>query len=235
MRRTWLERRIEELARKDKSKAGLARWLDLPSARISEIVAMKRRISAREIKRMAQYLEWTDTELLAHIAGEDVGERERPSSTGGTKAVRVIGAVQAGEWRGAVEWPADQQFEILVPVASIFTGMTLGALQVRGPSMNQVYPEGAYLVCADTISLAGFEVRTGDKVIVQRRSVDDLCEVTVKEYRLDDQGRAWLWPRSDDPEFQQPWRVVPIDQDGDNDDIRITGLVIASYRSEVAR
>lgn len=146
---------------------------------------------------------------------------ESPSPT----SIWVAGHVQAGAFREAIEWEQSSWYPVDVPVPDRFRGKAK-ALEVRGTSMNVDYPEGSIAVW---VAMLDFRVpRHGDDVLVYSYSHNGLIEATLKEFRLDDSGGRWLWPRSHDPLHQAP---VDIANPGDEiREIEIVGLVIGSYR-----
>lgn len=230
----WLKDRLRDLK---KTQAGLAEALGLARSAGTKLITGERRIASHEVPIVARYLEWPAARVLGLISDPsgftpNVEEDARPLAP-----VRVIGQVEAGVFRDALELPYDDQFSIEVPISSAYRSLPRIGLIVRGPSMNRVYPEGTILIVVSVIHLGeSFDPRSGQRVIVQRRNKEG-CEATVKELVIDEDGQAWLWPRSHHPEFQQPWRV-PDHHDGDgtvdddNDGLRITGLVVGSYRPE---
>lgn len=238
MRNEWLAKRLDELQPSGKSRSGLAAALGIPPSRISEIINGGRKVQAAEIKPLASYLEWPEATVLAYVVGATPLRPVRRGSKAkgiSLRSVPVVGAVQAGQWAEALEWPPSDRYEVIVPGDPAFAGFPVTAVEVRGPSMNRVYPEGTVLICVGAVYLADYAFNTGDRVVVHRRDRTGLLEATVKEYVLDDTSHAWLWPRSDDPNFQQPWRVPDGDPDDDSEDLRITALVIGSYRPESRR
>lgn len=142
-------------------------------------------------------------------------------------SIPVLGAVQAGHWVEAVEWERDEWYEVAVPPDPRYPDQRRYGLAVRGPSMNELYPDGSVVICISLFELDR-EPRNGERVVVQRRRYDGCVEATVKEYRQSDDGSIWLWPRSTHPAFQQP---VPFPDPGD-EEVTITGLVVGSYRAE---
>lgn len=140
----------------------------------------------------------------------------------------MIGAVQAGVWREALQWERDERYPVSVPIPSPFAGRRVFGLEVRGPSMNDLYPHKSVVFCVSFIDL-NREPRTGERVVVYRRSKDHLMEATLKEYWLDDKGVAWLRPRSNHPEFQKAWRVNDAKSDHEYE---VHALVIGSFRPE---
>lgn len=147
-------------------------------------------------------------------------EPEPPSPT----AVWVIGVVEAGTFREAVEWDTSLWYSVDVPVEERFQRKAK-ALEVRGPSMNLEYPERSLVLW---VSMLDFRApRHEDHVIVYRHMRDGKIEATVKELRVTD-GKRWLWPRSSDPQHQTP---VEIEDPGEDvESIEIVGIVIGGYK-----
>ena len=161
---------------------------------------------------------------------------------------KVIGAVQAGQWNDDGPWLEDDLYVVDVPVPPEFAHMTRFGLEVRGPSMNQIYPERAILICVPLAELERWP-ENGEMVIVQRRGKLGL-ETTVKEFVQDGSG-AWLWPRSNHPEHQQPIPLPRPHVEGEEqqlaladfmaleedhgEEIAVIALVIQSVRNETKR
>lgn len=196
------EKRAAELLRE---KIGDATYREMLKPKLAALAAV-----ARELR--------LDTKL----AGIDV-------AAPGFERVRVVGEVQAGDWRDAMEWPPNDQFEIEVPINKNFPGQRRYALRVIGPSMDKYYPDGSIVVCVEIASYE-FTPKTGDKVVCEKRRKDGLIEATIKEIVIDENQKMWLWPRSNHPEHQQP-TLVNLRGDGD-DECHIKGVVLALYREE---
>lgn len=105
-----------------------------------------------------------------------------------------------------------------------YRGLEPIALEVRGPSMNRVYPHSTIVICVAYIDL-GREPVHGERVVVQRRR-GDVVEASVKEYRRDGDGTPRLWPLSTHPEHQAPIRAA------DGDEVLITHKVISAQIDE---
>lgn len=148
---------------------------------------------------------------------------ELPSPT----TVWVAGHVEAGAFRAAVEWDRTEWYAVDVPVPARFRGKAK-ALEVRGPSMNNVYPAGTVVIWVDMLDFRA--PRDGDKVIVFSYCHADDIEATVKVYRQVN-GEEWLWPDSSDPAHQQP--INPRMPPERVRDVEVQGIVIGSYRAEV--
>jgi transcriptional regulator with XRE-family HTH domain len=167
---------------------------------------------------------------LAEMAGESVGTFISGSISDPAKLNRfwVRGAVAAGVWRVAYEWPQDDWFPYSGVVDAKVPDEARYGLRVNGESMNQVYPPGTVLDCVKIEHVP--ELRSGQRVIVERHKADGAVEATVKEYLKDDGGREWLIPRSNRPEFQVP--IAANDPGEGITEVRVVALVIGSYRPE---
>lgn len=146
---------------------------------------------------------------------------EPPSPT----SIWVAGHVEAGAFREAVEWDRSRWYSVDVPVPDRFRRIAK-ALEVRGSSMDLEYRPGAILVWVDFLDFR--PPRNEDHVIVYSQHKDGLIEATVKELRVSEDGKRWLWPRSTKPEHQ-----APIDCDNPPDgieSIEVKGIVVGDYR-----
>lgn len=147
----------------------------------------------------------------------------------GFAPVPVLGAVQAGVWREALQWESDEIYPVTVPIPPAFAGYRVFGLEVRGPSMNELYPHKSVVFCVNMIEL-GRDARNGERVVIYRRSKDGLMEATLKEYWVDDKGVGWLRPRSNHADFQKAWRATDTK---DGYEVEVHALVIGSWRPEV--
>lgn len=165
--------------------------------------------------------EWAD-KMSPHLNIDSVELLYGGASRGNT--VKVIGAVQAGAWREALEWPIEDQYDVTIyddRYDNVF------ALQVIGDSMNTLYVQGTVLVCRPFDEVNEFPP-IGKRVIVQRRNATGQIEATVKELELVD-GQPWLMPKSSNPIYEG----VQFKNNGDgDDDTQIIGVVVGSYLRE---
>lgn len=153
------------------------------------------------------------------------GDAPEPTSP---TSIWVSGSVEAGAFHEAVEWDRSRWYQVDVPVPERFRRRAK-ALEVRGHSMDLEYRPGAVVVWIDFLDFR--PPRHEDHVIVYATSKDGSIEATVKELRIDEEGKRWLWPRSTKPEHQ-----APINTDAPPPEIasiEIKGIVIGSYRAEV--
>lgn len=142
--------------------------------------------------------------------------------------VLVVGAVQGGLWAESDSWPEDEHYVIEVPPSRKYPGVRRRGLEVRGPSVNLLYPEGTVVIFASPEEI-GHGAIPGKPVVVQRVDKFGRYETTIKIYQPDEDGRVWLWPKSDHPEFQRPIELKP---SADIEEIKIIGLVIGKYAEE---
>lgn len=154
--------------------------------------------------------------------------RETSSSVNGSsvREIPVVGEVQGGAFRMAYEFPPEDWKPIHVASEAYpaYAGVQLRALKVVGPSVNELYPDGSWVI---VVSTEDTDVRPGDKVVVYRHRAG-VCESTIKEVRVEPTGRVVLWPRSTHPDHQTPIYLDAEDQDAPE----IAFVVIGSHRAE---
>lgn len=138
--------------------------------------------------------------------------------------IEVVGEVQGGAFRLAQEYPAEERYSVPVLPPPGYERVELRALKVIGPSVNLIYPDGTFVI---VVSSADTDVRDGDKVVVYAHK-GEMTEATIKELRIEPDGRIALWPRSSHPDFQEPIYLAAEDQAGPD----IAYVVVGSYRPE---
>src|SRR5262249_24797310 len=143
-------------------------------------------------------------------------------------AIQVIGHVQAGDWRKAMQWAEGDQYGLHLPLEPRYAGGAFG-LEVRGRSMDLIYPEGSLAICVPYSHL-GRDPRLNDRVVCVRHGAKGLVEATIKLFDIDSDGRPWLLPRSSDPGLQQP--ISLSGNSAGAEQIEIIAKVIGSYRPE---
>lgn len=224
---TYMRRQMEKTP--DERRDILRRFIadnGLKIARWAKLAGVDKNSIYNFLNGHSQSLDLRTYAKLARAAETPVwkltGDQPEPSSP---TAVWVMGNIEAGAFREAVEWDSSLWFSVDVPVPERFQGRAK-ALQVRGPSMNVDYPDGSIAVWIDMLDFR--PPRHGDDVVVYSQSKDDGVEATLKELRVDDQGRRWLWPRSHDPMHQTPIEVANPPEN--IAEIIIKGIVIGCYR-----
>lgn len=197
------------------------------------------------LHKLAQVLGVPDAYLLepAAIAKQDskIPPEERHQISA-VETVYVKGKVQAGLWQEALEWPVNDWIPVYIPADPRFPDVGRFGLEVCGPSMNKIYPEGSIII-AVTLDDLGRWPKSGERVVIQRRAKHSSdMEATVKKYEQTDEGKHILWPESYDPLYQMPIilndmaeKMVCDNIHEENtlcDDIKIVAVVVGSYRPE---
>lgn len=151
--------------------------------------------------------------------------------------VTVLGTVQAGAWVEAIEWPLDERYTIAVPFGGTQYENAYG-LEVRGDSMNKIYPDGTIIFVVNIYDFDG-ELLNGHRVVCERTDAAGNVEATVKQLVIEDDGSAWLWPRSTSPQHQQPIAVTESGLRGahlsGDVTVRVSAIVIRALTSELNR
>lgn len=149
------------------------------------------------------------------------GDEPEPTSP---TAVWVVGFVEAGTFREAIEWDTSLWYSADVPLEDRFKRKAK-ALEVRGPSMNLEYPERSLVMWVPMLEFR--PPRHEDHVIVYRHMLDGKIEATVKELRIVE-GKRWLWPRSSDPAHQAPLDLESPGEDVES--VEVVGIVVGGYK-----
>jgi len=168
---------------------------------------------------------YTDHSDAIHRALKIPLDELRPgASFSPVTGIEVVGEVQAGVWRVATEFPEEDR--AVIPVVGVpgYGGVKLVALKVVGSSMDLLYPDGSFVI---VVSAADTDARHGDRVVVYRAK-GELQEASIKEVRVEADGRVGLWPRSSSPEHQQPIYLSDDDQNGPE----IAYVVVGRYSME---
>lgn len=219
MKRPWIEKRLKQL---DKTKSGLAEAMGLPPARVTEMMNGIRAVAVTELGPMSSFLQMHVAELLSALTkGTESIQLSQP-------LLEVRGRVQAGVWREAYEWPSDERYQVPMPIPERFRHLPTFGLLVGGDSMDEVYPEGAILICVPIDNYPD-NLKSGIRVIVQRTRRSGEVEATVKEY-VEDGPRKWLMARSRNPIYR-----APIYFEGpEAESVEVLAVVVGYFKDEVA-
>lgn len=168
---------------------------------------------------------------VERLYGETLALPTSASTTG-----YLVGEVECGAWKEAAQWPQEEWQPVNAPPPPTHTNVRRFWLRVVGRSMEDIYPPGTLLECVHPAQFED-EIKSGLRVIVMRHDDSGLVEATCKELKIDDErGVYWLWPRSQDPEYQQPIKIDPstaFDELSQEHDVAIQGIVIRSIRNEL--
>lgn len=185
----------------------------------------KRRVDAGEEASAS----FQNVQSVLDAVGIQLRQNEGEENEPGLRRVMVTAHMQAGEWAESWEWEDSQKYPILIPDLPEYRSIRLYAAETRGPSMNKRYPERTVIVFND-VQETGEEPMPGKRYVVERRRVSGECEHTVKTLFLDNDGKHWLLPESDDPRYQSP---ISVDEGtGDDDTVIILGRVVFSVTRE---
>jgi SOS-response transcriptional repressor LexA len=204
------------------SLGGIAQWelgkkIDVPQATVSKWEADKQQPDAANSKKLA--------DLAGQTLEEWLGMPSLEISTGGRR-LAVIGAVEAGTWIEETEWSEEDRYELGVPLPARWAGVPVHGLEVRGDSMNLLYPNES-IVWVVPLSYSPGSPKDGDIVVAVHRGQDGTYERTLKEFRRGPDGQKWLWPKSTSPEHQ-----APVSFSGKKtDEVVVVGCVISAYVS----
>lgn len=210
-----LPNRIKELRdRLGLSMAQLGIRIGVEASTINKLEKGETQLTTRWMARLAPALELDDPlEII------------RPVSA--LRRVPVVGYVQAGDWREAIRWDHDDRYDVVVPRDQHLEGVRLEGYEVRGPSMNKIYPEGTVVIVASIVDTEEDFIPDKRYAIVRERAGE--VEATVKKYHIDESGKRWLMPESTMMEF----RPIPLDNGHvEETEIRALGRVVFSVRRE---
>lgn len=199
-----------------------AEAMGVPYATYAQHESKLRGIPAGRAERYGRFFRVAPEWLL--YGHGDIEDSPAPTAPFGmrqvTRMVPVVGDIQAGVFAEAMD---DFEEPEVIPVhLAGFEGAQLFALRVRGRSMDKHYPDGTMVIVCPAAEIG---VREGDHVVVRRRR-GSLVETTLKEV-VREKGAIALWPRSTDPQFQDPIRLELV-RDADEGP-EIIGVVVSSY------
>lgn len=102
--------------------------------------------------------------------------------------------------------------------------------RVSGDSMDREYRDGELIHVVDAFAL-GYAPQHGDHVVlVRRRNNGAEMERTVKEVVRTPAGAFEFWPRSSNPRWREPVRLIDGVEEDPSIEIEVAALVIGSYR-----
>jgi transcriptional regulator with XRE-family HTH domain len=158
------------------------------------------------------------------------GESSAIMSAQSLRELPIIGRVEAGAWREALDLEKPLRRVAFVPHPSFPPEVQVG-FEVRGESCNQVLKDGEDAVAVPYNQIPGgmdaLLARNEPALVVVERVRAGFVEATVKELRKVN-GEVELWPRSDDPDHQDK---ITLNENGDTDEVRIAYVVVRAIRS----
>lgn len=136
-----------------------------------------------------------DVDDLLDAAGmKNAAGRPSPLRRPEVTYCRVIGQVEAGSWREALEWLPERQYEIPVLKDNRYPGARRFGLLLGGDSMNLLYPmPRTVIICVPFLDIE--RAPQPGEIVVAQRQRHDLFEATCKAFTMNGDA-AYLEPRS---------------------------------------
>lgn len=199
----------------------------------------ERDLSLGRWTELAEAIGFTQRDLMlerARLLGEEPPAREaevvsfsrRPQAEPGLLPIR--GRVQAGAWLEVDDFSQVEPQRYPAARDPRFPTADQWLELVVGDSMNLAgILDGDLVHCVDATDI-GYSPKTGDIVKVERLRADGaLREVSIKEVEIVPDG-ARLWPRSTNARFREPLELTEGARDGEDMEVRVAALVLASIR-----
>lgn len=144
----------------------------------------------------------------------------------GDQGLEVMGKVAAGIYKDISVEDQDEHRKPRIAVARDlrFPYCRQYALEIEGDSMDELFSDGAVVVCVDFAD-SGLDLKAGMIAHVERFIADgQLVENTLKELRRNGKEGWVLHPRSSNPSHK-PLLL----SDGETDEVKIKGFVIGKW------
>lgn len=184
---------------------------------IRDMMRKDTRPGADSLSRLAKTLKTSPDYLLY---GEDSPPRLE------VEGLPVVGVIEAGQFRDITLVSQDQDFPVVNVVPDPrYRHARQYALRVSGDSMNEMFEDGSYVICAEWGDV-GLPLKDGFVLHVERMIAGThLVETTLKEVRSRN-GARYLAPRSTNSRH----KPIEIGDDDDMTEMKVRGLVIGSFK-----
>lgn len=147
----------------------------------------------------------------------------------GAEALPIRYEVGAGNWQEISDSQVFYGSGTVAPDPA-YAGFPQWLERVSGDSMDREYRDGELIHVVDAFAL-GYAPQHGDHVVlVRRRNNGAEMERTVKEVVRTQAGAFEFWPRSSNPRWREPVRLVDGVEEDPSIEIEVAALVIGSYR-----
>ncbi|MBZ9759453.1 hypothetical protein LB553_00940 [Mesorhizobium sp. CA8] len=209
------EKLAEAIEQAGMTPAGLALAIGRDKDYIRDyLVGRKRSLKADDLLRIAEKVGGIDASLTLTEVPLRNDLPELP----------VIGTIRAGAWIETYMLDVEDQGTIPVARDRRFPHARQYALAVSGDSMDEIAPDGSFVVCVD-FAESGLRLKAG--MIAHVESVEvGKSETTLKEIAFDS-GETILRPRSSNPIYK------PITTRRHNGvDVFIRGIVLSVYNPQ---
>jgi len=208
-----IKERLESLGM---SAAAASRKAGLSPDFIRDMMRKGARPGAENLAKLAKTLKTSPEYLL---------QGNEPTRTIDVVGMPVIGVIEAGQFRDITLINQDEEYPMVNVVQDDrFPHARQYALRVSGDSMNKLFPDGSYAICAEFAD-TGMRLKDGLVLHVERYIAGThLVETTLKQVESSN-GKRFLAPRSTNPRH----KPVEITEDTDLSELKVRGLVIGSY------
>lgn len=180
---------------RDLTQQNVADYLGVDVGYYNRMENETRPINSKWLIKLAELFQCNVPDLFALTKNET-------SATSPISLIYVMGRICEGSWVVSWEFELKKRYQIMVPkLDEVYP--TAFALELYGPAMNLEYTDGSILVCVPMDDYAN-DLQSGDHVVIQTTSDRGLVELSCRELRLLTDQEAYLWPRSDHPDYQQP-------------------------------
>lgn len=137
----------------------------------------------------------------------------------------VVGVIEAGQFRDITLSDQDEEYQTVNVVRDgRYPHARQYALRVSGDSMNELFSDGSYVICAD-FGETGLALKDGMILHIERTIANThLVETTLKQLSIKG-AKRFLVPRSTNARH----KTVELAEPDDMTDIAVRGLVVGSY------
>lgn len=171
--------------------------LGISQSNLSRLESDKQDLSASLLRKIVDL----DEEWFGDLAGA------APKLPFGTIMVPVVARVAAGTWRPIGDTVVGED---PIPVYGLQNQfLNPQAVIVEGRSMDRVFRPGTRLITVSPHDFlkAGYRIASDLYIVAQQVNDEGQYETTVKQLEIQPDGAHWLWPRSTDPNHQQPIKI----------------------------
>lgn len=188
--RNWTYADVAERVRKIAARRG-----DNNRAKVHEVTINRLATGAARLTQ-----EWM--ELLAEVYGVQATEIISAPNAGNLRRVRVVCALEAGNWRKTPDLPEEEQHDVMIPDELALAAATFYSGIIKGPGSNLRYSPNSIAILSKIEQKPG-EIEVGKRYHVRASRPDGLIEDSLKLLVQDSAGKYWLRPESDHPEHQE--------------------------------
>lgn len=145
------------------------------------------------------------------IIAEQTSENAAEPVSVPLEPIPIKGMVETGRAAPAIHFPPNEWYYISLPIDDRYPGLNRHCLKVDDHSLNLAFAPGSLIICIDMTDI-GYQLEDGATYVIDQTGPDGGTLSSLRELRIETDGRKFLWPKTSDPQAQTP---VPLaDQDG---------------------